>query len=98
MPGVTGLAQDEATSALKAKGFNVTVVPRTVHDPHQGGIVLAQSLSAGTKVLSGATVVITVGNYEKGKPTPSPNPSPPITGTPTPKPKHTHKPHHSQSK
>jgi penicillin-binding protein 1A len=96
VPSVIGLSESDATSALEAKGLNVTVVPQAVHDRHQDGVVIAQSPEADTRVLSGATVVITVGRFEKPKPAPSPSntPSPTSTHKPKPHPTHTKKPRH----
>jgi beta-lactam-binding protein with PASTA domain len=84
VPDVRGLSQADAEAKLKAHGFSVTVVPATVHDKHQDGIVISQSPGPGATVADGATVAITVGHYEQPAPSPSPKPSP--------KPKPSHKP------
>jgi membrane peptidoglycan carboxypeptidase len=99
VPDVRGLSQADATSKLEAHGFDVTVVPATVHEKSQDGIVISQSPSPGTRVLDGATVVITVGHYEKPAPSPSPKPKPSPSPTPTrtPKPKPKPKPTHTKS-
>jgi membrane peptidoglycan carboxypeptidase len=87
VPDVRGLSEDDATAKLEAHGFSVTVVPATVHDKGQDGIVISQSPDPETRVADGTTVAITVGHYEKPAPSPSPKPKP--SHKPKPKPTRT---------
>ena len=66
VPDVIGKSQDEAKKTLEAQGFIVTVV--TSEDSSKAnGVVLKQSLNAGTSVEKGSSVTITVNSYEESK-------------------------------
>lgn len=64
---VVGKTEAEAKTALA--GLNIQVIYEH-HSDQQDGIVLRQSLSAGTKVDKGVTIVITVNNVETPEPPP----------------------------
>ncbi len=62
VPGVVGQTEDNATSALRAKGFQVTVQTRTLSpgDPNIGRVT-SQNPASGANADAGSTVTITVG-------------------------------------
>jgi serine/threonine-protein kinase len=62
VPDVTSEDQQQATSDLKASGFNVTVTQQDTNDPTQDGIVLSQSPKGGTQAKPGTTITIVVGH------------------------------------
>jgi serine/threonine-protein kinase len=88
IPDVVGLPQADATTALQAAGFLITVVEQHVSDVHSVGSVLTQDPAGGVKATQGTTVTITVGTsgYPSPSPTPSSTPSPTPAGTPSPSP------------
>jgi eukaryotic-like serine/threonine-protein kinase len=57
VPGVVGTPVDQATAALKAKGFQVKAVSETSEQPPNQ--VIKQDPTAGTKADQGSTVTIT---------------------------------------
>jgi hypothetical protein len=61
VPGVSGLDEVSATSALAEAGFAVAVSYQTTEDPAQDGIVLSSSPSG--KQTKGTTITIIVGQY-----------------------------------
>jgi serine/threonine-protein kinase len=61
VPSVLDLSAAQATSKLRAAGFNVTTVQRTTIDPEEDGLVLAQSPEGDTDAAAGSTVTIYVG-------------------------------------
>jgi membrane peptidoglycan carboxypeptidase len=65
VPAVVGMSEAEATSALEAKGFQVSVTQVDVTDKRQEGIVLDQSPNGNTQAEEGSTVTITVGKFKK---------------------------------
>jgi serine/threonine-protein kinase len=77
VPGVTGKTAADATSALKAAGFNVAQTTKKVKDPSKNGIVLSQSPGGGSSANKGSTVTIVVGQVSQ---TPS-GPTGPTTPT-----------------
>ncbi|MDP9342670.1 MAG: transglycosylase domain-containing protein [Actinomycetota bacterium] len=83
VPGVVGLPEAAARSALAGAGFNVAVNEVLVADPAQDGLVLQQQPGPGASVLAGSTVTITVGRFTQPSPPPPP-PSPPPTTPPGP--------------
>jgi penicillin-binding protein 1A len=76
VPDVIGMSRSDAKAAIEAAGFVVEVVDKHVSDPDNVDVVLDQDPVAGTKLLQGMTVTITVGSTEVGAPSPSPDPSP----------------------
>ncbi|WP_406860454.1 Stk1 family PASTA domain-containing Ser/Thr kinase [Streptomyces sp. HUAS MG47] len=60
VPGVTGDAVADATTALKDAGLKVQVAPEQVHSPQAAGTVAAQSLAEGSRAAQGDTIVLTV--------------------------------------
>ncbi|WP_143590589.1 protein kinase domain-containing protein [Thermoactinospora rubra] len=86
VPSVVGQQRAQARAQLRAAGFAVRVRPQLVSDAGQAGVVLAQSVAAGTCAASGAAVVITVGvmaqtGPEPTEPTPTPTSEPSATAT-----------------
>ena len=71
IPNLIGKTEEEAKTALAE--LNVQVLYET-HGEQANGIVIKQSLSEGTKVIKGVSIVITV-NKVGVTPTPDPNPS-----------------------
>lgn len=62
VPSVTGLLSASATSALSGSGFTVTTWSQTVpFDDARAGRVIAQSIPAGTTVVAGLPLQLTVG-------------------------------------
>jgi len=70
VPGVTGMAESAAISAIQAAGFSVQARDKTVARPDQDGKVLAQSPAPGTQQRKGAHVGIVVGRF-KAQPKPN---------------------------
>jgi eukaryotic-like serine/threonine-protein kinase len=71
VPDVTSLSQTDAQTQLKASGFKVKIVPQSVSDPSQDGIVQTQDPAGGTQAPPGSTVTIAVGKFG-GTTTPGP--------------------------
>lgn len=78
IPNLIGKTEAEAKLALA--GLNIQVIYET-HGDQANGIVLKQSLTEGTKVLKGVSIVLTV---NKVSVTPPPTPEEPDTNTETP--------------
>ena len=78
IPNLIGKTEAEAKVALA--GLNVQVIYET-HGEQANGIVIKQSLTEGTKVVKGVSIVITV---NKVSTTPPPTPEKPNTNTETP--------------
>ncbi len=89
VPGVTGMSESAAISAIQAAGFGVQTRDKTVTRPEQDGKVLGQSPAAGTRQRKGAQVGIVVGRFKApSKPKPgsgstTPSTPPPGGGTGT---------------
>ncbi len=60
---VVGAGAAQAGAELNAAGFKLNTKKKTVTDPAQDGVVVAQSPGAGSTVQHGSTVTITVGAY-----------------------------------
>jgi serine/threonine-protein kinase len=71
VPDVTSLSQSDAQTQLKASGFKVKIVPQSVSDPSQDGIVQTQDPAGGTQAPPGSLVTIAVGRFD-GSTTPGP--------------------------
>jgi beta-lactam-binding protein with PASTA domain/tRNA A-37 threonylcarbamoyl transferase component Bud32 len=71
VPDVTSLSQSDAQTQLKASGFKVKIVPQSVSDPSQEGIVQTQDPAGGTQAPPGSLVTIAVGRFD-GSTTPGP--------------------------
>jgi eukaryotic-like serine/threonine-protein kinase len=71
VPDVTTLSQNDAQAQLKASGFKVKIVPQSVSDPSQDGIVQTQDPPGGTQAPPGSLVTIAVGRFG-GTTTPGP--------------------------
>ena len=82
VPGVVGMTQDNATSALEAAGF--TVVPSDVASDLPKGTVVSQNPDGGTKAPFGTNVIIqlSLGPTETTTPT-TPTQTTPTTPTDT---------------
>jgi serine/threonine-protein kinase len=61
VPDVTGESQSLAKSDLHNAGFQVKTTQQTTNDPTMVGNVISESPAAGTPLVSGSTVTITVG-------------------------------------
>ena len=77
VPNVIGLTQEDAASALAARGFRVAVQYEIVKKNKEAGIVLAQAPAPRTHLEKGRTVTIVVGKLEEPEPTPTPSPTEP---------------------
>ena len=98
VPGVTGMTESAAISAIQAAGFSAQTRDKTVSSAGQDGKVLGQSPAAGSQQKKGAHVGIVVGRFKAppkpkrggGSTTPSTPPAGggtstgPTTSTPTP--------------
>lgn len=92
VPKVVGLTKNKACSKLEDEGLNCSVVYRNSTETKDK--VLAQSISAGSEVSNGTTVVISVSNGKTSsnnnsgggntQPRIDPTPTPQPTPTPTP--------------
>jgi serine/threonine-protein kinase len=78
VPGVIGLAEDEAIAALQGAGFGVDVSDLLANVPEEDGIVLNQDPPEGSQVEPGGTVTIYVGRFSGDT-----EPPPPDDGTTT---------------
>ncbi|MDO4528906.1 MAG: Stk1 family PASTA domain-containing Ser/Thr kinase [Lachnospiraceae bacterium] len=75
VPQLVGSSQGDAEAALINAGFHYNIV--TQEAAGQGGIVINQSLAAGSSVEEGSEITITVGvEPETEPPTPEPQPEP----------------------
>jgi beta-lactam-binding protein with PASTA domain/tRNA A-37 threonylcarbamoyl transferase component Bud32 len=63
VPDVTSLSQSDAQAQLTASGFKVKIVPQTVTDPTQDGIVQTQDPPGGTQAPPNSLVTIAVGKF-----------------------------------
>lgn len=70
VPNVIGLSKQEAEDALTGEGFSVSV-SEAHHATVAQGLVITQSLNAGTSQLKGSSVVLTVSKGAEAPPTPS---------------------------
>lgn len=84
VPNVVGMTEGAASQALKNAGFGVSVGYQKTDQKNHDGIVGSQSPGGGSKADEGATVHITVYDYQKPKPKPKPSPSPSPSPSPTP--------------
>jgi serine/threonine-protein kinase len=65
VPGVQGLSEENAKSALESSGFSVQVTDQGVSNPGQDGQVLTQTPTANSQANQGDTVTIYVGRYRE---------------------------------
>jgi eukaryotic-like serine/threonine-protein kinase len=65
VPSVIGDPSSGAVSALRAAGFKVDQITRSVTDPAKNGTVVAQSPGGNSTAKKGSTVTITVGQLTK---------------------------------
>lgn len=63
VPSVVNSSEGDASSALKAAGFNVAVSTKATDDSTKDGTVSSQNPPAGTKVAKGSTITIVVLKY-----------------------------------
>lgn len=76
----------ESAAMVMLSGLDIRVIYET-HSDMENGVVIRQSLAAGTKVNKGVAIIITVNKVETVEPTPSEEPTPPDDieePTPTP--------------
>ncbi|MFG1612882.1 PASTA domain-containing protein [Nonomuraea wenchangensis] len=71
VPSVVGRSRADARAALRAVGLAVRARGQVVDNASQVGVVIAQSLQAGTCAGSGAAVVLTVGLQSQSGPDPT---------------------------
>jgi serine/threonine-protein kinase len=64
VPDVTGEQLSQAQATLKGAGFTVTVNNQPTGDPTQNNVVLAEAPPGGSQQPQGATVTLTVGQYQ----------------------------------
>ncbi|GAA1707494.1 protein kinase domain-containing protein [Nonomuraea bangladeshensis] len=76
VPSVVGRSRADARAALRAAGLAVRARGQVVDNASQVGLVIAQSLQAGTCAGSGAAVVLTVGLQRQPAPEPEPTATP----------------------
>ncbi|MEV5558775.1 PASTA domain-containing protein [Nonomuraea wenchangensis] len=76
VPSVVGRSRADARAALRAVGLAVRARGQVVDNASQVGLVIAQSLQAGTCAGSGAAVVLTVGLQRQPAPDPEPSATP----------------------
>ncbi|MGQ0670157.1 MAG: transglycosylase domain-containing protein [Actinomycetota bacterium] len=81
VPSVIGLSQDEATLALQAAGFNVSVVVQS-STTAPAGSVIGQDPAAGVQAQQASTVTITVAKTETSSPAPDRATIPNVLGLP----------------
>lgn len=67
VPNVVGLSPSEAAAKLRAEGFGVSRTTEEVEDEDEDGRVVGQSPSSGSKLASGGTVTIAVGEFVEQK-------------------------------
>lgn len=65
VPNVIGMSSDKAIKVLESKDLEVKVIEVKVEDEDDVKIVLKQNKKAGSYILKGNLVKITVGSYEK---------------------------------
>ncbi|HTU98698.1 MAG TPA: Stk1 family PASTA domain-containing Ser/Thr kinase [Solirubrobacteraceae bacterium] len=65
VPSVIGDPASGAASALRAAGFKVSQIIRIVNNSAKNGTVVAQSPGANSSAKKGATVTITVGQFQQ---------------------------------
>jgi serine/threonine-protein kinase len=63
VPGVEGQSEQSAISTLQSRGLSVDVIRQETEESSEDGRVLEQAPDAGTRVLAGDTVTITVGDF-----------------------------------
>jgi serine/threonine-protein kinase len=63
VPGVVGQSEQSAIKTLQSRGVSVDVIRQETDESSEDGRVLEQAPSAGTRVLAGDTVTITVGEF-----------------------------------
>ncbi|MET8986278.1 PASTA domain-containing protein [Nonomuraea wenchangensis] len=76
VPSVVGRSRADARAALRAAGLTARARGQVVDNASQVGVVIAQSLQAGTCAGSGAAVVLTVGLQSQSGPDPEPSATP----------------------
>jgi 1A family penicillin-binding protein len=84
LPSVIGMNEEEAIAALQGWAFVVEV--QRVESLNPEGTVLSQDPGAGTPLLQGSTVTITVASGVAPTPSPEPSPSPSPSPEPSPEP------------
>ena len=70
-PGVIGSSEANATAALQAAGFGVSVQDLVANSADEDGVVLDQDPSEGRSVDPGSTITIYVGRLEEPEPPPA---------------------------
>jgi penicillin-binding protein 1A len=84
LPSVIGMTEEQAIAALESWAFVVEV--QRVESLNPAGTVLSQDPGAGTQLLQGSIVTITVASGVVPTPSPEPEPSPSPSPEPSPEP------------
>lgn len=69
VPNLTGKTESEAKTAIKDAGLKLKTVVTTEDKTKEDGVVVKQSLEAGTEVEKNATITITVNKLQENKKT-----------------------------
>lgn len=69
VPNLTGKTESEAKTAIKDAGLKLKTVVTTEDTTKEDGVVVKQSLEAGTEVEKNATITITVNKLQENKKT-----------------------------
>lgn len=77
VPNAVGETQSRGDRTLQNAGLDAVYATRIVTNRSQDGIVLAMSPGAGSRVLQGTNVALTIGKYKRPKP-----PVPPVPPVP----------------
>ncbi|MGI8492459.1 MAG: PASTA domain-containing protein, partial [Acidimicrobiales bacterium] len=80
VPNLVGLPRSQADANLRAAGLKGSYTPQSVSDASQNGMVISQSVPAGTALPPGSTVDVVVGAYAATTTTPPSTTSPTPTG------------------
>ncbi len=78
VPNAVGQTQSQGDRTLQNAGLDAVYATRVVTNASQNGIVLAMSPGAGSTVVQGSNVALTIGKYNK--------PTPPVPPVPPPGP------------
>lgn len=69
VPNVNGYNLNDAQNAMESKGFKITPTYKDVTDRAQDGLVIYQSIAAGTEAAEGTEIRLTIGKYKEEEPT-----------------------------
>lgn len=66
IPDIVGVSKNEAVAGLEKLGFETSLKEVKTAEADQDGMVLIQSPGPGTRMVSGGTVILTIGKYGEG--------------------------------